>query len=67
MIFINWFIVTLVSHSFDIITIIICKRGGSMQRLLIGILLFSLWLYTFGQGIDSTSSNGIDQDMILSH
>ena len=36
-----------------------------MKRLLMGILLFSLWLWAFAQEIDTTPSKGIDQNVII--
>ncbi|MFT7879005.1 MAG: hypothetical protein ABXS91_01310 [Sulfurimonas sp.] len=38
-----------------------------MRRLLMGTLLFSLWLWAFTQEIENTTAQGNDQHVIKSH
>ncbi|MGC9350451.1 MAG: hypothetical protein ACP5D3_00495 [Sulfurovum sp.] len=38
-----------------------------MKRLLMGTLLFSLWIWAFTQEIENTTSKRTDQNVIISH
>ena len=54
------------SRSFCIILQTKLSEGIGMKRLIIGTLLFSLWLWGFAKDIDVATPKGIDQNVIIS-
>ena len=54
------------SRSLCIILQTILQEGICMKRLILGTLLFSLWLWGFAKDSDVTTPKGIDQNVIIS-